>query len=114
KVSGGVRYSLKTVSSVEWTQEGRSRDSRTSPRLAEIRLHPIKSLDSVSVKETRIGPGGGLEFDRVWALYSADGEWVNGKSTAAIHQIRATFAAALNSVTLSAQAPGYDVPTREI
>jgi len=59
----------------------------TNARLAEIRLHPIKSLDAVSVRESRIGPGGGLEFDRVWALYSADGRWVNGKSTPAIHQI---------------------------
>ncbi|HLQ76336.1 MAG TPA: MOSC N-terminal beta barrel domain-containing protein [Terriglobia bacterium] len=95
-------------------EHGRSRDSRTSARLAEIRLHPIKSLDPVSVQETRIGPGGGLEFDRVWALYSADGKWVNGKSTAAIHQIRATFAPALRSVSLSAPGPGYDLPTREI
>src|SRR5467141_3905666 len=85
-----------------------------SPRLANIRIHPIKSLDPVSVEETRIGPGGGLEFDRVWALYSADGQWVNGKRTAAIHQIRARFAPTLSSVTLSTQAPGYDLPTREI
>jgi len=40
-----------------------------SARLANIRLHPIKSLDPLLVKETRIGPGGGLEFDRAWALY---------------------------------------------
>jgi MOSC domain-containing protein len=83
-------------------------------RLAEIRLHPIKSLDSVLVAESRIGPGGGLEFDRVWALYTTDGQWVNGKRTAAIHQIRAVFAPALTSVTLSAQATAYHVAPREI
>ena len=55
--------------------------STVSPRLAIIQLHPIKALDPVQVKEARIGPGGGLEFDRVWALYSADGQWVNGKRT---------------------------------
>jgi uncharacterized protein YcbX len=71
------------------------------PRLANIRLHPIKSLDPVHVAEARIGPGGGLEFDRAWALYSADGQWVNGKHTAAIHLIRAAYAPDLSSVTLS-------------
>ncbi len=72
-----------------------------SARLSNIRLHPIKSLDPVHVKKARIGPGGGLEFDRAWALYSVDGQWVNGKRTAAIHLIRAVFAPDLSSVTLS-------------
>ena len=75
--------------------------STVSPRLAKIQLHPIKALDPVQVKEARIGLGGGLEFDRVWALYSADGEWINGKRTAAVHLIRATYAPDLTSVTLS-------------
>ena len=74
---------------------------RNSPRLADIRLHPIKSLDGVSVSECRIGPGGGLELDRVWALYSTDGKCIDGKSSAAIHLIRATFAPDISSVTLS-------------
>src|SRR5260370_9484592 len=71
------------------------------PRLANIRLHPIKTLEPVHVKEARIGPGGGLEFDRAWALYSVDGQWVNGKRTAAIHLIRAAFAPDISSVTVS-------------
>jgi MOSC domain-containing protein len=74
---------------------------KVGPRLAGIRLHPIKALDPVCVKEARIGPGGGLEFDRAWALYSADGQWVNGKRTAAVHLIRAAYAPDLSSVTLS-------------
>jgi uncharacterized protein YcbX len=75
--------------------------SPVSPYLALIQLHPIKALDSVHVKEARIGPGGGLEFDRAWALYSADGQWVNGKRTAAIHLIRAGYAPDFSAVTLS-------------
>jgi uncharacterized protein len=75
--------------------------SSKQPRLANIRLHPIKSLDPVHVKEARIGPGGGLEFDRAWALFSVDGKWVNGKRTAAVHLIRAVYAPDLSSVTLS-------------
>jgi uncharacterized protein YcbX len=72
-----------------------------SPRLARIQLHPIKSLDPIEVPEARIGPNGGLESDRAWALYTVDGRWVNGKRTAAIHLIRAAYAPNLSSVTLS-------------
>src|SRR5438067_12272422 len=86
--------------------------SPVSPRLANIRLHPIKSLDPVSVKEARIGPGGGLEFDRAWALYSADGQWVNGKRTAAVHLIRAAFAPGISSVTLSVPGDSRKVPAK--
>jgi uncharacterized protein YcbX len=75
-------------------------ESKT-PRLARIQLHPIKSLDPIEVPEARIGPNGGLEFDRAWALYTVDGRWVNAKRTAAIHLIRAAYAPGLRSVTLS-------------
>src|SRR6185369_9458668 len=50
------------------------------------------------------------ELDRVWALYSADGECINGKSTAAVHRIRAAFAPDVGSVTLSNDTSG--VPAR--
>jgi uncharacterized protein YcbX len=81
-----------------------------APRLANIRLHPIKALDPVLVNEARIGPNGGLELDRVWALYSADGRWVNGKRTAAMHLIRAAYAADLSSVTLTVPGDRRDIP----
>jgi uncharacterized protein YcbX len=78
--------------------------------LANIRLHPIKALDPVSVNEARIGPNGGLELDRVWALYSADGRWVNGKRTAAMHLIRAAYPPDLRSVTLTVPGDRRDIP----
>jgi uncharacterized protein len=83
-----------------------------SAQVANIRLHPIKSLDPVHVTESRIGPGGGLEFDRAWALYSADGQWVNGKRTAAIHLIRAAFAPDIGSVTLSVPGDRRKLPSK--
>lgn len=73
-------------------------------RLARIRLHPIKSLDPLEVQQARIGPAGSLEQDRAWALYTADGRWVNGKRTAAVHLIRASYAPDLAKVTLSVPA----------
>jgi uncharacterized protein len=82
------------------------------PRLANIHLHPIKSLDPVYVKEARIGPGGGLEHDRAWALYSVDGQWVNGKRTAAIHLIRAAYSPDLSSVTLSVPGDKRKITTK--
>jgi uncharacterized protein len=81
-------------------------------RLAGIRLHPIKSLDPVSLTQARIGPGGGLEHDRAWALFSVDGRWVNGKRTAAMHLIRATYAPDLTSVTLAVPGDRRNIPAR--
>jgi hypothetical protein len=82
----------------------------TTPRLANIRLHPIKALDPVPVNEARIGPNGGLELDRVWALYSADGRWVNAKRTAAMHLIRASYAPDISSVTLTVPGDRRKIP----
>jgi uncharacterized protein YcbX len=84
------------------------------PRLTGIRLHPIKSLDPVSVTEAHIGPGGGLEHDRAWALFSVDGRWVNGKRTAAMHLIRATYAPDLSSVTLAVPGDRRHLPVRTL
>ena len=63
-------------------------------------------------KEARIGPGGGLEFDRAWALYSVDGQWVNGKRAAAVHLIRTAYAPDLSSVTLSVPGERRQIPTK--
>src|SRR4029077_1654802 len=82
------------------------------PRLAKMRLHPIKALDPVHVQESRIGPSGGLEHDRAWALYSVDGQWVNGKRTAAVHLIRAAYAPDVSSVTLSVPGDSRKIPAR--
>lgn len=84
------------------------------PRLTAITLHPIKSLDPISVTEAHIGPAGGLELDRIWALYSMDGRWVNGKRTPAIQRIRAVYAPDLSKVTLSAPADRRDLPPRTV
>ncbi len=83
------------------------------PRLAGIRLHPIKSLDPISVTEARIGPAGGLEHDREWALYTVDNRWVNGKRSAAVFPIRAAFAPDLSSVKLSVPGDRRNIPARE-
>src|SRR6266446_4075508 len=85
---------------------------QAAPHLVNIRLHPIKSLDPVSVPEARISPSGGLVLDRTWALYSVDGKWVNGKRTPAIHLIRANYSPDLSEVTLSVPGDRREIPTR--
>jgi uncharacterized protein YcbX len=85
---------------------------QAAPQLVNIRLHPIKSLDPVSVPEARISPSGGLVLDRAWALYSVDGKWVNGKRTPAIHLIRANYSPDLREVTLSVLGDRREIPTR--
>lgn len=71
-------------------------------RLARINVHPIKSLDGVSVDAARIGPKGGLEWDRRFAICDGHGEFVNAKRTAAIHKIRAEFDLARGMASLLA------------
>jgi MOSC domain-containing protein len=82
----------------------------SSPFLAKIRVHPIKSLDPVEIPESAIGRTGGLALDRLWALYAADGKWINGKRTAAIHAIRANFVPDFRFVDLSAGGQSAGVP----
>ena len=61
------------------------------PRLAQIVIYPIKSLDGEVVDRSKISPGGALEFDRRWAIVDANGKVVNAKRTAKIQQIRSQF-----------------------
>jgi uncharacterized protein len=61
------------------------------PRLAQIVIYPIKSLDGKVVDKAQISPGGALAFDRRWAIVDADGKVINAKRTAKIQQVRSQF-----------------------
>jgi uncharacterized protein YcbX len=61
------------------------------PQLARIFVYPIKSLDGVSVEQAEILPGGAIAQDREFALFDANGKYVNAKRTPEIHRIRAEF-----------------------
>ena len=61
------------------------------PKVAQIIIYPIKSLDGKVVDRSKISPGGALEFDRRWAIVDVNGKVVNAKRTAKIQQIRSTF-----------------------
>jgi uncharacterized protein YcbX len=89
-------------------------DNPGSPTLAKILIYPIKSLDPVELQECRVGPAGGLANDRVWALFAADGKWVNGKHNNKIYPIRAKYAPDLSSVTLSAPNDSRKIPEKTL
>lgn len=69
--------------------------------LSRIALFPIKSLDPLFVDQAEVLPGGGLKWDRQFALFDADGQVINAKKRASIHQIRSTYDLAQQTVTLS-------------
>ncbi len=62
-----------------------------SATLNRITIFPIKSLDGVDVESAAVLPGGALENDRRFALVDADGRYVNGKRTPAVHHVRAEY-----------------------
>ena len=58
-------------------------------RLSRIRVHPVKALDAVALDAVEISSAGGLAGDRAFAIVDADGEYVNGKRTDAVHRLDA-------------------------
>lgn len=59
--------------------------------LERIAVHPIKSLDASYRESTRIVENGAIAGDREYAVVDADGAYVNGKRTAAVHRLRADY-----------------------
>ncbi|WP_036487981.1 MOSC domain-containing protein [Myxosarcina sp. GI1] len=69
--------------------------------LAGIYIYPIKSLDGVAVKSTRLLASGAIEHDREWALFDEENKFVNGKNNAKVHLVRSSFANDFNQLTLN-------------
>ena len=68
--------------------------------LGRILVFPIKSLDGLLVEKAVVSQGGILQNDRVYAIFDREGRVVNGKRTARIHELRATFEDQLREVRL--------------
>ena len=81
--------------------------------VAGIRVYPIKSLDGVSVASAVVGSDGGFVRDRQLALVDNDGDYVNGKRTAAVHRIDATFDLDERVVTLDVRTDARDASVDE-
>lgn len=70
------------------------------PHLSHIFVYPIKSLGPVSVAQSRIVEGGGLEHDREFALFDDAGKFVNAKRTARFHLLSSSIDWKDGTVTL--------------
>ena len=68
--------------------------------LSRIDIFPVKSLDGVSVESAEVLPSGALKGDRAYALLDGQGRFINGKRSPRIHQLRATFSADLQTISL--------------
>jgi uncharacterized protein YcbX len=60
-------------------------------RLEHLRIYPVKGLDGIDVDTAEVRAGGTLAGDREFALVDADGDPLNGKRTAAVHDLDAAF-----------------------
>ncbi len=60
-------------------------------RLERLRAYPVKALDGIDLEQAAILEGGTIEHDREFALFDADGEVINGKRTARVHDLDTGF-----------------------
>ncbi|MBD2329967.1 MOSC N-terminal beta barrel domain-containing protein [Alkalinema sp. FACHB-956] len=74
--------------------------------LDRILIFPIKSLDGLELTSAEIAGGGSLVGDREFVIVNPQGQWINGKRTAKVHSIRATYDWPQRRVTLAA--PGLE------
>ncbi|MBU7584117.1 MAG: MOSC N-terminal beta barrel domain-containing protein [Nostoc sp. TH1S01] len=87
------------------------------PYLAKILIYPIKSLDGVEVTQAEVLSSGALKGDREFAIFDAEGKFVNGKRYPKIHLLRVNYANLQGSSqfsivnqTISLQIPNQDLP----
>jgi uncharacterized protein YcbX len=71
------------------------------PTVARLFIHPIKSLDRVSVAEASILAGGSFAHDREFALFDPAGDFINGKREPRLHRVRAEYDLKNFTVSLS-------------
>lgn len=60
-------------------------------KIAKVLVYPIKSLDGVLCDYGTIVTPGTFNFDRRWAIFDAQGEYVNGKRNSRVYQLRTEF-----------------------
>ncbi|MCU0449615.1 MAG: MOSC N-terminal beta barrel domain-containing protein [Bernardetiaceae bacterium] len=76
--------------------------SISHPFVSRLTVYPIKSLDGVAVAQAQVRPGGSLNYDREFALFTAEGRTVNAKKFPTIQAVRADFNLNYHLVTLAA------------
>jgi uncharacterized protein YcbX len=73
-------------------------------RLERLRIYPVKGLDGIDVDAADVREGGTLDGDREFALLDDDGDPINGKRTAAVHDLDTGFDPASGELTVGTPA----------
>ncbi|MGF1591120.1 MAG: MOSC domain-containing protein [Pleurocapsa sp.] len=84
--------------------------NRIMPRVDQLFIYPIKSLDRVCCDRVSILESGAIRGDRTWAIVDREGNFVNGKRNQKIHALRAEFD--LETQTLFLQVQGTNQVAR--
>ncbi|MFB6118765.1 MOSC domain-containing protein [Halosegnis sp.] len=85
----------------------------THPRLAGLRVYPVKGLNGIEVDAAAVREGGTLAFDREYALFDATDEVVNGKRTPRVHDLATDFDPATGTYSVETPAGerhAFDLP----
>ncbi|WP_340098874.1 MOSC domain-containing protein [Salinibaculum salinum] len=60
-------------------------------RLERLTVYPVKGLSGSDIESATVLDGGTLASDREYALFDADGDVINGKRTARVHELTTAF-----------------------
>ncbi|RQG94048.1 MOSC domain-containing protein [Natrarchaeobius chitinivorans] len=60
-------------------------------RIERLTVYPVKGLDGIDLEEATVLEGGTLSKDREFALFDDEGDVINGKRTARIHDLSTDF-----------------------
>lgn len=61
------------------------------PELTRIRVYPIKALDGVEIESVPVRGEGWIDYDRQYAMFDADGDYVNGRQNQLVHKISSSI-----------------------
>ena len=70
-------------------------------QLDDILVYPIKALDPVHLEHASFTDAGGLAGDRIYGIVDADGAYIHGKRTAAVHRLHSEFDLDSHHLTLT-------------
>lgn len=76
------------------------------PNVSRIVIYPIKSVAGVVVQSARIAPGGSLEHDREFALFSTKGVILRAKENPKLQMVKAAYDLERGTVTLEDSGTG--------